>query len=89
MRLFLDTANLEQIKQGVRWGITGVTTNPSLVSAEGIKDYKTLVQTICGIVPGEVSAEVWPFVICILIVILAIVIFPGIAMWLPRTLGAI
>jgi transaldolase len=58
MRLFLDTANLEQIKQGLKWGITGVTTNPSLVSAEGVKDYKTLVQTICGIVPGEVSAEV-------------------------------
>ena len=58
MRLFLDTANLEQIKQGVKWGVSGVTTNPTLVAAEGIKDYKGLVKTICGIVPGEVSAEV-------------------------------
>ncbi len=58
MRLFLDTANLEQIKQAVKWGISGVTTNPTLVAAEGTRDYKALVQTICGIVPGEVSAEV-------------------------------
>ncbi len=58
MRLFLDTANLEQIKQGVKWGISGVTTNPTLVAAEGTGDYKGLVQAICGVVPGEVSAEV-------------------------------
>ena len=58
MRLFLDTANLEQIKQAVKWGVSGVTTNPTLVAAEGTRDYKSLVQTICGIVPGEVSAEV-------------------------------
>jgi transaldolase len=58
MRLFLDTANLDQIRQAVKWGVSGVTTNPSLVAAEGTKDYRSLVQTICGIVPGEVSAEV-------------------------------
>jgi transaldolase len=58
MRLFLDTANLNQIRQAVKWGVSGVTTNPSLVAAEGIKDYRGLVRTICGIVPGEVSAEV-------------------------------
>lgn len=59
MRIFLDTANLEQIKQGVRWGlVTGVTTNPTLVAAEGIKDYRAHVQAICAAVPGEVSAEV-------------------------------
>lgn len=58
MRLFLDTANLDQIRQAVKWGVSGVTTNPSLVAAEGTADYKSLVQTICGIVPGEVSAEV-------------------------------
>ncbi len=58
MKLFLDTANLEQIKQGVKWGVSGVTTNPTLVAAEGAKDYKSLIQTICAIVPGEVSAEV-------------------------------
>jgi len=58
MKLFLDTADLEQIKQGVKWGVTGVTTNPTLVAAEGAGDYKTLVQAICAVVPGEVSAEV-------------------------------
>ena len=58
MQLFLDTANLEEIKQGVRMGITGVTTNPSLVSKEGKVDYKHLVQQICDIVPGPVSTEV-------------------------------
>ena len=58
MQLFLDTANLEQIKQGVSMGVSGVTTNPSLVAAEGIGDYRTLVEAICRVVPGEVSAEV-------------------------------
>ena len=59
MRLFLDTANIEHIKHGVRLGlITGVTTNPSLVSKEGKVDYKHLVQQICSIVPGPVSTEV-------------------------------
>jgi len=58
MKLFLDTANLEQIKQGVKWGISGVTTNPSLVATERAKDYKSLIQGICSVVPGEVSAEV-------------------------------
>jgi transaldolase len=59
MRLFLDTANIEHINHGVRLGvITGVTTNPSLVSKEGKVDYKQLVQKICSIVPGPVSTEV-------------------------------
>src|SRR4030042_231168 len=59
MRLFLDTANIEHIDHGVRLGvITGVTTNPSLVSKEGKVDYKQLVQKICSIVPGPVSTEV-------------------------------
>jgi len=59
MRLFLDTANIEHISHGVRMGvITGVTTNPSLVSREGKVDYKQLVQKICAIVPGPVSTEV-------------------------------
>ena len=58
MKLFLDTANLEQITQGVKWGVTGVTTNPTLVAAEGAGDYKSLVQSICAVVPAEVSAEV-------------------------------
>lgn len=59
MRLFLDTANIEHIRHGVRLGvITGVTTNPSLVSKEGKVDYKKIIQEICSIVPGPVSTEV-------------------------------
>jgi transaldolase len=59
MRLFLDTANIDHISYGVKLGvITGVTTNPSLVSKEGKVDYKHLVQQICSIVPGPVSTEV-------------------------------
>jgi len=59
MRIFLDTANIEQIRQGVRWGVvSGVTTNPTLVASEGQKNYKAVVKKICGIVDGPVSAEV-------------------------------
>ena len=59
MRIFLDTANVDQIRQGVKLGVvTGVTTNPTLVSKEGLKDYQTVVKEICSIVPGPVSAEV-------------------------------
>ncbi len=59
MRLFLDTANLEHIRHGVELGVvTGVTTNPSLVSKEGKVDYRSLVKEICAIVPGPVSTEV-------------------------------
>ena len=59
MRLFLDTANVDHIRHGVRLGvISGVTTNPSLVSKEGKVNYKHLVQEICSIVPGPVSTEV-------------------------------
>src|SRR4030043_508255 len=59
MRLFLDTANIQHIRHGVRLGvITGVTTNPSLISKEGKVDYKRHVQEICSIVPGPVSTEV-------------------------------
>ena len=59
MRIFLDTANIEHIRHGARLGvITGVTTNPSLVSREGKVDYRKLVQEICSVVPGPVSTEV-------------------------------
>ncbi len=59
MRLFLDTANIDHIRHGVKLGvITGVTTNPSLVSREGKVDYQKLVKEICSIVPGPVSTEV-------------------------------
>jgi len=59
MRIFLDTANIDHIRQGVRLGVvSGVTTNPTLVSREGHKDYQAVVREICSIVPGPVSAEV-------------------------------
>ena len=59
MKIFLDTANIEHIRHGVKLGIvTGVTTNPSIVSREGKVDYRGLVQEICSIVPGPVSTEV-------------------------------
>ena len=59
MRIFLDTANIDQIRQGAKLGVvSGVTTNPSLVSKEGLADYKAVVKEICSIVPGPVSAEV-------------------------------
>jgi transaldolase len=59
MKIFLDTANVEHIRHGVALGVvTGVTTNPSIVSREGRVDYRKLVQEICSIVPGPVSTEV-------------------------------
>jgi transaldolase len=59
LRIFLDTANIEQIRQAARLGIvSGVTTNPSLVSNEGMADYEAVVKEICSIIPGPVSAEV-------------------------------
>ena len=59
MRIFLDSANVDQIRQGVKLGVvSGVTTNPSLLSKEGLADYKAVVKEICSIVPGPVSAEV-------------------------------
>jgi len=59
MRIFLDTANIDQIREAAKLGIiSGVTTNPSLVSKEGLADYKAVVKEICSIIPGPVSAEV-------------------------------
>ena len=59
MRFFLDTANVEHIKEANEMGvICGVTTNPSLVAKEGYKDFKDLLTKICSIVKGDVSAEV-------------------------------
>ncbi|MCX8084092.1 MAG: fructose-6-phosphate aldolase [Calditerrivibrio sp.] len=58
MQIFLDTANLEEIRKGVELGvIDGVTTNPSLVAKEK-KDFKILVKEICDLVKAPVSAEV-------------------------------
>lgn len=59
MRIFLDTANIEEIKKGARMGVvSGVTTNPTLVSKEGLSDYKAVVKEICSVIKGPVSAEV-------------------------------
>ena len=62
MRIFLDTANIEQIRKAANLGIiSGVTTNPSLVAKESTADYETVVKTICSIITGEdtsVSVEV-------------------------------
>ncbi|MFB3897009.1 MAG: fructose-6-phosphate aldolase [bacterium] len=58
MKLFIDTANLDEIREANSWGIIdGVTTNPSLVAKEG-KDFRKLIEEICNIVNGPISAEV-------------------------------
>jgi transaldolase len=58
MKIFLDTANLDQIKQAVDYGILdGVTTNPSLISKEN-REFMPLIKEILAIVPGPVSVEV-------------------------------
>ncbi len=59
MKLFLDTANIEEIRTAWSWGaIEGVTTNPSLVAKEG-RPFREIVREICEIVnPGDISAEV-------------------------------
>ena len=59
MRIFLDTANIDQIRQAAKLGIiSGVTTNPSLLSKEVMADYQAAIKEICSIIPGPVSAEV-------------------------------
>ena len=58
MRFFLDTANLDELRTGARWGIVdGVTTNPSLIAKEGVP-IEEQVRRICEIVDGDISAEV-------------------------------
>lgn len=59
MRIFLDTANIEEIRQAAKLGvISGVTTNPSLVAKENSTDLKSVIQEIVSIVDGPISAEV-------------------------------
>ena len=62
MKFFIDTANLDQIKEAESLGILdGVTTNPSLMAKEGIKGENNIIKhykEICDIVTGDVSAEV-------------------------------
>src|SRR5437773_11967154 len=59
MKFFIDTANLDEIKEANELGlIDGVTTNPSLVAKEGDVDFKEHLAKICEMVKGDVSAEV-------------------------------
>jgi transaldolase len=58
MQFFLDTADIEEIKTGLAWGmVDGVTTNPSLVAKQG-KKYLDTVREVASLVPGPVSGEV-------------------------------
>lgn len=57
MRIFIDTANLDEIREAHSWGIIdGVTTNPSLIAKQG-KSFVEVIAEICDIVQGPVSAE--------------------------------
>ena len=62
MKFFIDTANLDQIKEAQDLGVLdGVTTNPSLMAKEGISGDENIInhyKKICEIVDGDVSAEV-------------------------------
>ena len=58
MKIFIDTANIDEIKEAASWGILdGVTTNPSLIAREK-RDFIEVVKEICEIVDGPISAEV-------------------------------
>ncbi|HEX8265273.1 MAG TPA: fructose-6-phosphate aldolase [Pyrinomonadaceae bacterium] len=59
MKFFIDTANLNEIRECAEMGlIDGVTTNPSLIAKEAGVDFKEHIAAICQITPGDVSAEV-------------------------------
>ena len=62
MKFFIDTANLNEIKEAHNLGVLdGVTTNPSLMAKEGIKGEENIInhyKTICEMVDGDISAEV-------------------------------
>ena len=58
MKIFIDTANVDEIREINGWGIVdGVTTNPSLIAKEG-RDFKQVIAEITSIVDGPISAEV-------------------------------
>ena len=58
MKFFLDTANLDELKQGAAWGLVdGVTTNPSLIAKEGVA-IEDQIRRICDLIDGDISAEV-------------------------------
>jgi transaldolase len=59
MLFFLDTANIDEIRRINAWGILdGVTTNPSLIAKESGRPFEAIIQEICSIVDGPISAEV-------------------------------
>ncbi len=59
MKFFIDTANISEIKRINEWGILdGVTTNPSLIAKESGKPFEAIIEEICSIVDGPISAEV-------------------------------
>jgi len=61
MKLFIDSANIDHIKEAASWGIIeGCTTNPSLLAKEG-HDFKKTIEVITGLIPGPVSVEVTEF----------------------------
>ncbi len=58
MRIFLDTADIEEIREAARWGIlSGVTTNPTLMSKTSGKSHEAVIREIAEIVDGPISAE--------------------------------
>jgi transaldolase len=58
MKLYIDTANVEEIREAASWGIlSGVTTNPSIIAKEG-RDFKEVISEIVQLVDGPVNAEV-------------------------------
>jgi transaldolase len=58
MRIFLDTADIDEIREAARWGIvSGVTTNPTLLSRSGGKSHEPIIQSIAELVDGPISAE--------------------------------
>ena len=59
MKFFIDTANIAEIQRINEWGILdGVTTNPSLIAKESGRSFEAIIEEICGIVNGPISAEV-------------------------------
>jgi transaldolase len=57
VKLFIDTANVDHIREVASWGVlSGVTTNPSLIAKEG-RDFREVIEEICAIVDGPISAE--------------------------------
>jgi len=59
MRIFLDTAKIEEVRQASKLGVvSGVTTNPTLMARAGATDYEATIKEIASIIPGPVSTEV-------------------------------